>query len=157
MLAAGRQTLLHTLLAAESTLLSAKGRERVHAVSVFALILALAVSSVDMLVTGGPELIPSARAATTGAPRIDLIAAASPRDDDTEASEFADFASDPAPEELAAIEPVLLAPSAAPQGEVTLVVDQLANAPAPLKANPVQASQVISDDVVRTKTTPDQT
>jgi len=76
-----RTGLDRSLALIERTLLSPKGRERLHASSVFALIFAFGVMSVDMLITGGPELISSARAATAESPRVDLIASSSlPRD-----------------------------------------------------------------------------
>jgi len=73
--AGAKVALDRTLSLVERALLSPKWRERLHASSVFALIFAFGVASVDMLVTGGPELIGSARAATADAPRVDLIAA----------------------------------------------------------------------------------
>jgi hypothetical protein len=62
----------------EKTLLSASGRERVHATAVFALIFAFGVTSVDYLLTGGPELSQGARAAPYAA-QASLISARSPR------------------------------------------------------------------------------
>lgn len=78
-----------TLLAIETTLLSPRGRERVHAMSVFALIFAFAVTSVDMLVTGGPDVISSAQAASAPSSRVDLIASTSLRGSDNAAVELA--------------------------------------------------------------------
>lgn len=74
----GRQSkraAIGTLVSVENVLLSPRGRDRVHAVSVFALIFGFAVLSVDMIITGGPELVPSAQAASAGGARINLIAA----------------------------------------------------------------------------------
>ena len=47
----------------EAVLLSPTGRERVHASATFALILLFAVTSIDVLITGGPEFGAPARAA----------------------------------------------------------------------------------------------
>lgn len=115
-----RRGLVTTLRAMERPLLSPKGREWVHATSVFALIFAFAVSSVDMLITGGPELIGSARAASPPSARIDLIAATSlPRDGTIQLAAVED---QPAPPAI--VEPVvMIAPEALPRAEVIPVAD----------------------------------
>jgi hypothetical protein len=58
-LSALRRATIATLYATERTLLSARGRERTHATAVFTLIFAFAVTSVDFLVTGGPDWEPA--------------------------------------------------------------------------------------------------
>lgn len=45
----------------EAVLLSASGRERIHAITTFALIFLFAVTSVDFLISGGPEFGAPAR------------------------------------------------------------------------------------------------
>jgi hypothetical protein len=126
-----RRALLATLSTIEGALLSAKGRERVHAVSVFALIFAFAVSSVDLLIAGGPELVSSARAATMNAPRMDLIAATS-SGRSAEQIELAmlDETAAAAPEEV-----VALAPAVVPRGEIIPVSDLADATPQPAKAS----------------------
>lgn len=52
----------------EAVLLSPAGRERVHAISTFALIFAFAITSVDFLIAGGGEFGSPARAARPQAP-----------------------------------------------------------------------------------------
>jgi hypothetical protein len=73
-----KRALVATLGVIERTLLSERGRERVHATAVFTLIFAFGVTSVDYLLTGGPELSQGARAAPYTA-QASLIAARSPR------------------------------------------------------------------------------
>lgn len=68
---------LATLEVIEKTLLSHSGRERTQAVAVFTLIFAFAVTSVDFLLTGGPEFSQGARAATYTS-QASLISARSP-------------------------------------------------------------------------------
>jgi hypothetical protein len=53
---------LQALALIERALLSHAGRERIQATAVFALIIALAVTSIDYLITGGPEFNINARA-----------------------------------------------------------------------------------------------
>ncbi len=115
-----KRAAIGTLVSVENVLLSPKGRDRVHAVTVFALIFGFAILSVDTIVTGGPELVPSAHAASVGTPRVDLIAATS----QGEAVQLAEIAEGPAapaiePESsanfravrLAAAEPPIAAPA----------------------------------------------
>lgn len=66
------------LVSLERTLLSHSGRERTQAFAVWALILAFGVTSVDFLITGGPEFSQGARAAPYVAP-ANLISARTPR------------------------------------------------------------------------------
>lgn len=73
-----KRALVATLSVIEKTLLSPVGRERVHATAVFTLIFAFGVTSVDFLLTGGPELSPGARAAPYVA-QANLISARSPQ------------------------------------------------------------------------------
>ncbi|QGZ95719.1 hypothetical protein [Terricaulis silvestris] len=73
-----KRALVATLGVIERTLLSERGRERVHATAVFTLIFAFGVTSVDYLLTGGPELSQGARAAPYTA-QASLISARSPR------------------------------------------------------------------------------
>ena len=58
-----KRIFLATLEVIEKTLLSHSGRERTQAVAVFTLIFAFGVTSIDFLLTGGPELSQGARAA----------------------------------------------------------------------------------------------
>jgi hypothetical protein len=76
--ALSKRVFIACLVAIEKTLLSHSGRERTQAVAVFTLIFAFAVTSVDFLLTGGPELSPGATAAPYSA-QANLIAARSPR------------------------------------------------------------------------------
>lgn len=69
---------ISTLVAVERTLLSHSGRERAQAFAVWALILGFGVTSVDFLITGGPEFSQGARAAPYVAP-ANLISARTPR------------------------------------------------------------------------------
>ncbi|MBX9747018.1 MAG: hypothetical protein K2X34_08960 [Hyphomonadaceae bacterium] len=122
-----------TLVLVEGALLSPKGRERLHATSVFALILAFGVASVDMLVTGGPELISSARAATAESPRVDLIAATSqPRDGEVQLAAASSGAAVIPEERVAQIEPQAPRPAFRP----AVNVPDLADAVEPSKAEP---------------------
>jgi hypothetical protein len=68
-----KRTLISTLTGMEKALLTHKGRERTQAVAVFTLIFAFFVSSVDFLLTGGPEFGPGAQAAAY-TNHVDLIA-----------------------------------------------------------------------------------
>jgi hypothetical protein len=83
-----RRVLVRVLLAMETTLLDPAGRERVHATSVFALIFAFAVTSVDFLVTGGPEWSADAYAATRGAQVQSIVDAPSPISDSAQPLEL---------------------------------------------------------------------
>lgn len=58
-----KRSSMSTLVAVERTLLSHSGRERTQAFAVWTLILAFGVTSVDFLLTGGPEFSQGARAA----------------------------------------------------------------------------------------------
>jgi hypothetical protein len=78
--ALSKRAFIAALILIEKTLLSHSGRERTQAVAVFTLIFAFGVTSVDYLLTGGPELSPGARAAPYAA-HTNLIAARSPRAD----------------------------------------------------------------------------
>lgn len=69
---------MSTLVAVERTLLSHSGRERTQAFAVWTLILAFGVTSVDFLLTGGPEFSQGARAAPYVA-HANLISARTPR------------------------------------------------------------------------------
>jgi hypothetical protein len=69
-----KRTLIAALTGAEKALLTHKGRERTQAVAVFTLIFAFFVTSVDFLLTGGPELGPGAQAAAY-TNHVDLISA----------------------------------------------------------------------------------
>ena len=69
---------ISALVAAERTLLSHSGRERTQAFAVWALILAFGVTSVDFLLTGGPEFSQGARAAPYVA-HANVISPSSPR------------------------------------------------------------------------------
>jgi hypothetical protein len=73
-----KRVTIAVLVATERTLLSHSGRERTQAFAVWALILAFGVTSVDYLLTGGPEFSSGARAAPYVA-HTNLIAARSPR------------------------------------------------------------------------------
>jgi hypothetical protein len=135
----GRQSkraAIGTLLTVENVLLSPKGRDRVHAVTVFALIFGFAVLSVDMIVTGGPELIPSAQASAMGAPRVDLIASASTSDGEAVQLAEADVTA-PAvePERNTHLRQVALTSAAPPRDAAP--VAELLDAAEPLKAAPV--------------------
>jgi hypothetical protein len=59
-----KRGLIGTLQGLEAVLLSAPWRERLHAAATFALIFLLAVTSVDFLISGGPEFGAPARIAT---------------------------------------------------------------------------------------------
>lgn len=85
----------------ERTLLSAAGRERIHAVTVFTLIFAFAVTSIDFLVTGGPDF-------SGGAPRPQQFASAA-------AASPISTTVTPAPE------PVSIAPAPAAQTEEAVI------------------------------------
>jgi hypothetical protein len=140
----GRQSkraAIGTLLTVENVLLSPNGRDRVHAVTVFALIFGFAVMSVDMIITGGPELIPSAQASSMGAPRVDLIASASTSDGAALQLAEADVSA-PAvePERNTHLRQVSLT-SAAPPRAAAPVADLL-DAAEPLKAAPVARESV---------------
>lgn len=140
----GRQSkraAIGTLLTVENVLLSPNGRDRVHAVTVFALIFGFAVMSVDMIITGGPELIPSAQASSMGAPRVDLIASASTSDGAALQLAEADVSA-PAvePERNTHLLQVSLT-SAAPPRAAAPVADLL-DAAEPLKAAPVARESV---------------
>lgn len=125
-----------TLVLVERALLSPRWRERLHASSVFALIFAFGVASVDMLIAGGPELIASARAATAHAPRVDLIAATTGGGAEIvqmAALEFRDADTVVPEERAAAIRPTALRPEAQPLA----ALPDLADTPtAPIKAEP---------------------
>lgn len=58
-----KRALIATLGGFESVLLSAAWRERLHATATFSLIFLLAITSVDFLISGGPEFGSTARAA----------------------------------------------------------------------------------------------
>lgn len=58
-----KRGLVATLQGLEAVLLSAPWRERLHATATFSLIFLLAITSVDFLISGGPEFGSSARAA----------------------------------------------------------------------------------------------
>ncbi len=129
-----------SLQGVENTLLNPRGRERVHAVSVFALIFAFGLYSVDMLIAGGPELIPSAQAATAHAPRVDLIAPATLRDGERIALAQADLpvlASEP--ERAVGLRQMQLAVADAPR-DAAPVADLLDAAAEPIKASPAAPS-----------------
>jgi len=116
------------LLAIETTLLSARGRERVHAMSVFALIFAFAVTSVDMLVTGGPDIIASASAASAPTPRVDLIAATSERSDADAAIALASLDTSDGPVDVNLVEaaaPLAITPAALPARQASPVPELL--------------------------------
>lgn len=130
-----KRAAIGTLLTVENVLLSPNGRDRVHAVTVFSLIFGFAVMSVDMIVTGGPELIPSAQASSMGAPRVDLIASASTSDGEAVQLAEADVPA-PAvePEQNSHLRQVALR-AAAPPRDAAPVADLL-DAAEPLKAAP---------------------
>ncbi len=73
-----KSTTASALVATERTLLSHSGRERTQAFAVWALILGFGVTSVDFLLTGGPEFSQGARAAPYVA-HANLISARTPR------------------------------------------------------------------------------
>ena len=134
----GRQSkraAIGTLLTVENVLLSPKGRDRVHAVTVFALIFGFAVLSVDMIVTGGPELIQSAQASSMGAPRFDLIASASTSDGAVQLAEADVPAPTIEPERNSHLRQVALTTAAPPRDAAP--VAELLDAAEPLKAAPV--------------------
>lgn len=134
----GRQSkraAIGTLLTVENVLLSPKGRDRVHAVTVFALIFGFAVLSVDMIVTGGPELIQSAQASSMGAPRVDLIASASTSDGAVQLAEADVPAPTIEPERNSHLRQVALTAAAPPRDAAP--VAELLDAAEPLKAAPV--------------------
>jgi hypothetical protein len=58
-----KRAALVTLEGLETVLLSPSGRERIHATATFSLIFLFAVTSVDFLISGGPEFGAPARAA----------------------------------------------------------------------------------------------
>ena len=58
-----KRGLIATLGGLETVLLSAPARERLHATATFSLIFLLAITSVDFLISGGPEFGSPARAA----------------------------------------------------------------------------------------------
>lgn len=125
----------------ENTLLNPRGRERVHAVSVFALIFAFGLYSVDMLIAGGPELIPSAQASTSHAPRVDLIAATTMGGvEDIALAQVETAAPAIEPERAASIRPVRLAAADAPR-DAAPVADLIDAAAEPVKAPPAAPSE----------------
>lgn len=130
-----KRAAIGTLLTVENVLLSPQGRDRVHAVTVFALIFGFAVMSVDMILTGGPELIPSAQASSMGAPRVDLIASGSTADGETAQVAEADVPA-PAvePEQNSHLRQVALRAAAPPRDAAP--VAELLDAAEPLKAAP---------------------
>lgn len=135
--AGARAALDRTLSLVERALLSPKWRERLHASSVFALIFAFGIASVDMLVTGGPELIGSARAATAQAPRVDLIAATTGGGAEmiqTAVLELPEADAVIPEERVAAFMPTALRPAPQPLSDVPDLVD--AEAAEPIKAEP---------------------
>lgn len=136
-----------SLQSVENTMLSPRGRERVHATSVFVLIFAFGLYSVDMLIAGGPELIPSAQASTANAPRVDLIAATTMGGaEDVALAEVDVVAPAIEPERSANIRPVRLAAADVVRdaGPVADLVDAAAE---PVKASPTAPSEGAEADV----------
>jgi hypothetical protein len=109
-----KRAALGALMSVENVLLSAKGRERVHAASVFALIFGFAILSVDTILTGGPEFIPSAQASSMGTPRVDLIAATTNGGEVVQLAVADVLAPAVEPERSANLRPVRLAAAEAP-------------------------------------------
>ena len=136
-----------SLQTVENTMLNPRSRERVHAASVFALIFAFGLYSVDMLIAGGPELIPSAQASTSHAPRVDLIAATTMGGVEEIALAEADTAAPAIEPELAAsIRPVRLAAADVPR-DAAPVADLIDVAVEPVKASPAAPSDGAEADV----------
>jgi len=139
-----------TLVRVENVLLSPNGRERVHAVSVFALIFAFGLYSVDMLIAGGPELIPSARASTVDSGRVDLIAGRSSQQGDVAVQlarvEPTGTAIEPE-REAAQIRTVRFATAAPVTSEATTAGELLDAAAEPLKAAPASSDDVTAEPI----------
>lgn len=137
-----KRAIVIALAPLEAILLSAPTRERIQAGATFALILAFAVSSVDFLLSGGPELNAPGRTATQ-------VAYASPispvvrRDAETAVAENGVIAPEtiiaPAPRARVVptaytVEPDLIAPMTEPQGKTHETPATEAEAEAPKKA-----------------------
>lgn len=136
-----------SLQSVENTMLSPRGRERVHAASVFALIFAFGLYSVDMLIAGGPELIPSAQASTSHAPRVDLIAATTMGGvEDMALAQAGAPAPAIEPELAASLRPVRLA-TADTVRDAAPVADLIDAATEPVKASPTASSEGAEADV----------
>jgi hypothetical protein len=71
--ALAKRMFILALIGVEKALLTHKGRERTQAIAVYTLIFAFFVSSVDFLLSGGPEFGPGAQAAAY-TNHVDLIA-----------------------------------------------------------------------------------
>lgn len=135
-----------SLQGVENTMLSPRGRERVHAFSVFALIFAFGLYSLDMLIAGGPELIPSAQASTANPARVDLIAASTTRDGEPVALAEADTpAPTIEPERAASLRPVRLAAADVPRDAAPIA--GLIDGPPPVKTAPTAPSADADVDV----------
>jgi hypothetical protein len=137
------------LLGLESVLLNAKRRELTHALSVFALIFALAVTSVDMIVTGGPELISSARAASPATARVDLIAATS-LGNRREEIQLAAVEVEAAPVvEVVLEDPIVLSPMALAPGRITPIVDLLDSEPVKAERDATEAATTATEAKIK--------
>jgi hypothetical protein len=138
--ALSKRALIATLTVIEKILLSHSGRERTHAIAVFTLIFAFGVTSVDYLLTGGPELSQGARAApyTTQA---SLISARSPRP----AAELAFAAAVETTVEEGVIEDATVTPLSA-----RAPAPDLADAPEPPKAE-VERTEALGADRTKVK------
>jgi len=103
-----RKGAVAVLAPVESALLSASGRERIHATATFALIFLFAVTSVDFLINGGPEFGAPARAAPS-TPAIQAASSSSPSVDRA------------VTEEAAPSRPAVLSPRLASTAEASVV------------------------------------
>lgn len=131
-----KRMFIRALVGLEGLLLTHKGRERTQAVAVFALIFGFFVTSVDFLLTGGPEFGPGAQAAAYTT-HVDLIAPSS----GGRAEAVIEMAS-LGPAEAEAVEPVAVVQHTA---HVVEAAPELA-APEPPKAEPeIQGERVQKD------------
>lgn len=114
-----KRALIATLTVLEKVLLSPSGRERVHATAVFTLIFAFGVTSVDYLLSGGPEFSPSSARAAPYVSQASLISSRSPRP----AAELAFAAPVETTIDEGVIEDAVVTPLSAPARAVVLVED----------------------------------
>lgn len=129
-----KRALIATLMGMEKSLLTHQGRERTQAITVFTLIFAFAVTSVDFLITGGPEFSPGARAATYTS-HVDLISPRSARAAPT--AQAMDVAlNQPATEEVA---PETVAPAPRPAARREAVAEPVQKADPEPSGEPARA------------------
>lgn len=140
-----KRIFLATLEAIEKTLLSHSGRERTQAVAVFTLIFAFGVTSIDFLLTGGPEFSQGARAAPYTS-QASLISARTP----TPMGDLA-FA---APVQTTVVEGVIEDATVTPlsaRAPASAAVADLADAPEAPKPELVQTDAPASADRTKVK------